>query len=139
MRALPRSARQGQEAVARYRVIERRGDRALIEIIPQTGRTHQLRVQPAAEQMPIAGDALYGGPPAPRLMLHAAELSLTHPTTRHRLLVRSPPPAAFAAWLAGKTSTDMSNVDDVERALPDAAAPRYRVAHDNGTNAIRIA
>jgi len=139
MRALPRSAQKGQEAVARYRVIDRRGDRALLEIVPETGRTHQLRVQLAAEHMPIAGDALYGGPPAPRLLLHAAELSLVHPTTRRRISVRSPLPAAFPAWLSGETSTNMTNVDDVERALRDAAAARYGVAHDTGTTALRIA
>src|SRR6185369_9819943 len=38
----------GQEAITRYRVLERAGDRAILELSPETGRTHQLRVQVAA-------------------------------------------------------------------------------------------
>ena len=53
MRALPPGAREGQEAITRYRVLERRGPRALCELSPETGRTHQIRVQLAAVGAPI--------------------------------------------------------------------------------------
>lgn len=47
---------------------------------PLTGRTHQLRVHLAAIGHAIVGDALYAPPPgAPRLMLHACALLLSHP------------------------------------------------------------
>ncbi|MFP6663295.1 MAG: pseudouridine synthase [Deltaproteobacteria bacterium] len=49
---------------------------------PRTGRTHQLRVHladPRGLGSPIVGDALYGGPPAERLMLHAQRLKIRHP------------------------------------------------------------
>ncbi len=96
MRALPPTAREGQEAITRWRVLERRGDRALVELAPETGRTHQIRVQLAAAGASIAGDPVYGGAPAPRLLLHAAELSLRHPATGQPVTFRSPAPPSFA-------------------------------------------
>jgi len=66
----------GQHAVTRCRVVEQRGRRALLELSPITGRTHQLRVQASARGVPIVGDRLYDGEPASRLMLHAQELKL---------------------------------------------------------------
>jgi 23S rRNA (cytosine1962-C5)-methyltransferase len=53
----------------------------LIEAEPFTGRTHQIRVQAAASGFPILGDILYGGSPAGRVCLHAAEISFAHPAT----------------------------------------------------------
>src|SRR3989344_2573061 len=56
-----------------------------VELEPVTGRTHQLRVHLAALGHPILGDALYANAAtqaqAPRLLLHAGELALAHPTT----------------------------------------------------------
>lgn len=59
-----------------------------VKLIPLTGRTHQLRVHLMALGHPIVGDRLYGSAPAsqatkpaPRLMLHAKQLTFTHPTT----------------------------------------------------------
>lgn len=60
-------------------VLQRKGNRALLKMIPHTGRTHQLRVHLAYAGCPILGDTRYGGAPHPRLMLHA-----------HRLCVQSP-------------------------------------------------
>ena len=54
-----------------------------VELEPITGRTHQLRVHLAHLGHPILGDQLYAGEEiaarAPRLMLHARQLGLTHP------------------------------------------------------------
>jgi 23S rRNA (cytosine1962-C5)-methyltransferase len=73
-------------AITRVVLRERRGDRAALDLVLETGRTHQARVQLAHAGSPIAGDPLYHGAPAPRLMLHAAAIELEH---RHaRLLVR---------------------------------------------------
>jgi tRNA pseudouridine32 synthase / 23S rRNA pseudouridine746 synthase len=54
---------------------------SLCRLEPQTGRTHQLRVHMQHVGHPIVGDKLYGLPndPAPRLMLHASQLSFLHP------------------------------------------------------------
>jgi 23S rRNA (cytosine1962-C5)-methyltransferase len=85
----------GKPAVTRYRVLERGPGRARVELEPETGRTHQLRVQLAAAGAPILGDRLYGGEAAPRLMLHATSLSV--PCVARSF--SSPAPLLFADWL----------------------------------------
>jgi 23S rRNA (cytosine1962-C5)-methyltransferase len=52
-----------------------------VEAQPLTGRTHQIRVHAAQAGFPILGDTLYGGTPAPRVCLHASELTLKHPAS----------------------------------------------------------
>jgi 23S rRNA (cytosine1962-C5)-methyltransferase len=52
-----------------------------MEAEPLTGKTHQIRVHAAESGFPILGDTLYGGTPAARVFLHAAEISFTHPAT----------------------------------------------------------
>ena len=67
---------QGKAARTRWRAIEVRNDRTLVEFTPETGRTHQLRVHAAQGLgVPIAGDPVYGRG-GPVMMLHAASLSL---------------------------------------------------------------
>ena len=67
----------GKAALTHYRVVDNIGGHALVELVPHTGRTHQLRVHCAHHLglgNPIVGDRLYGTP-AVRLMLHAARLA----------------------------------------------------------------
>lgn len=59
----------GKEAVTIVRPRER-----VVECEIKTGRTHQIRIHLASVGHPISGDKRYGGPPAPRLMLHAWKL-----------------------------------------------------------------
>jgi 23S rRNA pseudouridine1911/1915/1917 synthase len=66
---------RGKEAVTRYFTEKVFPAHTLLRLIPTTGRTHQLRVHLAHLGYPIVGDTLYGGPPAPRLFLHATNLS----------------------------------------------------------------
>ena len=84
---------------------------ALVELTPETGRTHQLRVHLAAAGCPIVGDRRYGGPTlvtlaggavveARRVMLHAACLSWLDPTTGRRLEVSAGPTDDMAALLS---------------------------------------
>lgn len=80
--------RPGQRAVTRAALRSLNGERALLDLVLETGRTHQARVQLAHAGMPIAGDVIYGGSAASRLMLHAATIELEHPRTRKRLVVR---------------------------------------------------
>jgi 23S rRNA-/tRNA-specific pseudouridylate synthase len=77
-------------------------DALLVEARPLTGRKHQVRVHLAHAGMPILGDSVYGdaGGRAPRLMLHARRLALSHPLTGQPLAIESPLPADFESVLA---------------------------------------
>ena len=73
----------GKRAVTRYKVLGRKPGRIRMELYPQTGRTHQLRVHCAHHLglgSPILGDKLYGSPAAPRLYLHARSIRFRHPS-----------------------------------------------------------
>lgn len=61
----------------------------VVEAEPLTGRTHQIRVHAAGQGFPVLGDTLYGGTPAPRVFLHAAELALEHPATGQPIVFRA--------------------------------------------------
>jgi 23S rRNA (cytosine1962-C5)-methyltransferase len=63
---------------------------AAVEAEPLTGRTHQIRVHAAESDFPILGDTLYGGTPAARLFLHAAEISFAHPATNRPVTFSAP-------------------------------------------------
>jgi len=71
----------GECAETHFQALEKIDHTQLVQAEPVTGRTHQIRVHAAAEGFPILGDALYGGAPAPRVCLHAAELKLKDPAT----------------------------------------------------------
>ena len=94
-----------EAAVSRYRTLRESEVAALLELDPQTGRMHQLRVHMAAIGRPIAGDARYGGAlvvgghPVPRLMLHAAALIFPHPAGGETRLA-APVPADMASLIS---------------------------------------
>jgi len=69
----------GRACKTEAQVLERQGNRALINLIPHTGRTHQLRIHLAALGYPILGDIRYGGKAHRRLMLHAEKLRIIRP------------------------------------------------------------
>ncbi|KAE9042260.1 hypothetical protein PR003_g4174 [Phytophthora rubi] len=71
----------------------------MVELKPVTGKTHQLRLHMQHLGHPILGDSLYSPElvydRAPRLCLHAAKLSFTHPVTNERLSFESATPDDF--------------------------------------------
>lgn len=77
---------ESRSAVTRYKVLERFENSTLLEVKPETGRTHQIRVHLAYIGYPVIGDAAYGANKAPDLIgrqaLHAASISFLHPTTK---------------------------------------------------------
>jgi tRNA pseudouridine32 synthase/23S rRNA pseudouridine746 synthase len=90
-----------EAARSRYKTLKTGQGAALLQLDPETGRMHQLRVHLASIGRPIAGDARYGGAlvvggaPVPRLMLHAAALSFPHPAGGTKRLEAAPPADMF--------------------------------------------
>jgi len=127
-----------QEALTTMSSLARKGSRALVELSPKTGRTHQLRVQLKAVGAPIVGDHDYGGPPAERLMLHAERLTLKHPASGEPLTISAPRPALFEAALEGRALVRPSTVDGLTAALVAAAERRFGIVAAGSTNAFRL-
>ncbi len=93
------------DAHTRFRKVGPHPAGTLLEAIPLTGRTHQIRVQAAHIGIPILGDTLYGGSPAHRLHLHAGSLHCKHPGSAEELVFSAPP--RFAE----------SSADEIRRAI----------------------
>jgi 23S rRNA pseudouridine1911/1915/1917 synthase len=101
----------GRPALTRYRIEANYGAVSLLEVHPETGRTHQIRVHMQALGCPIVGDRLYGGlrgRPAARgdlvrilvsdyggLALHARRLAFAHPRGGARCEFEAPRPTAL--------------------------------------------
>lgn len=84
----------GKVALTEYQVEQESDKYSLLQLRPQTGRTHQLRVHLAHHGHPIVGDVIYNGEPAERLFLHAKSLEITLPN-RERVTFTAPLPKAF--------------------------------------------
>jgi 23S rRNA pseudouridine1911/1915/1917 synthase len=67
---------RGKHARTAYKVVASNDTYSLVELKPETGRTHQLRVHLNHFHHPIVGDTLYGGEPAERMYLHAQSLTI---------------------------------------------------------------
>ena len=101
-RDVMRSVRSGGKvAITSYRVIDRTGDLSLVRLEPETGRTHQLRVQTAVDGWPILGDRLYGDPAinaaheAEHQLLHARSLAYVDPFDGRPRVIVAPAPSRF--------------------------------------------
>jgi 23S rRNA pseudouridine1911/1915/1917 synthase len=123
LRKLPKEARTeraepgspgAKEAVLRYRRLGPCDGGTLLELRPETGRMHQIRVQSALRGWPVRGDFLYGaklpfGPAAelPRdriIALHARSLTFLHPIRFEPITVVAPLPEAWRALGVEKTT-----------------------------------
>jgi len=86
----------GKKGITRWRNLGVEDGKTRIEFMPQTGRTHQLRLHSAHEKglgYPIVGDRLYGTGTQPgQLKLHASVLRFRHPETRKSMEFLSPAP-----------------------------------------------
>jgi len=100
---------RGKTAITNYRVTEALEGFALVRLIIETGRTHQIRVQMAHIGYPVAGDSVYGGSRkrlwqeaggCERQMLHAETLSFLHPSSGERVEYTAPMPADMRDFIA---------------------------------------
>ena len=91
----------GRESATKYEVLEYTGGCSLVRVVPETGRTHQIRVHFASKGHPLFGDKLYGksSPLLSRQFLHAAHLGFVHPRTGTYLELSSPLPDELAGVL----------------------------------------
>jgi 23S rRNA pseudouridine1911/1915/1917 synthase len=82
----------GKAAETRYNVLANGNGYSLLELMPKTGRTHQLRVHLAARNHPIVGDTLYNGKTAERMYLHAHQLEIQLPNGQTKTFTAPIPP-----------------------------------------------
>lgn len=95
-------ARRGvKDARLRYVLQESREKLSLVKVYPETGRTHQIRVQFASRRMPLYGDRKYGGG-GDALALFCSSLSFPHPISGE-LLTFSSSPENKAPWTRFET------------------------------------
>lgn len=101
--AIARTVRpDGQSAVSGYEVLAQERGLSLLKLVPETGRTHQLRVHMAYLGHPLAGDWLYGTEDPTliaRPALHSYRLVMTHPVTGEQLRLTAPLPEDMARLL----------------------------------------
>jgi 23S rRNA pseudouridine1911/1915/1917 synthase len=92
---------KGREARTEYRVMKYIGDYTLLEVRPETGRTHQIRVHFSAIGYPVVGDKVYGvkSPFLSRQFIHASRLGFKLPSSGKYIEFKSELPSDLAQAL----------------------------------------
>jgi tRNA pseudouridine32 synthase/23S rRNA pseudouridine746 synthase len=83
---------KGQNAVTDWKLIGESDGISWLELYPQTGRTHQIRVHCTALGCPIIGDPVYGQANDAPLQLHARAIAIPLYSSRPAVEVTAPPP-----------------------------------------------
>ena len=96
-------AKDGHFAHTEWKVLKKAKQATLLQLMPVTGKTHQLRIHTSGMHHPILGDNTYGKSfrcsyRAPRILLHAIHLSFTHPAG-NKMEISCPLPDDFEACL----------------------------------------
>ena len=91
--------KNGKEAITHFKVLERFNGYTLLEIIIETGRTHQIRVHLSEIGYPVVGDMVYSNGKNPfgveGQMLHAKSLKFVHPISEEEMFIKAPLPEYF--------------------------------------------
>jgi len=91
-----RESGKGELAISHYQVLNSAGKRALVKIILETGKKHQIRVHLNSIGHPIVGDPVYGPPSDSQpLMLAANQLGFAHPRDGRPMKLEIEPPSDF--------------------------------------------
>lgn len=100
--------KNGVRSETRLKVLKRNQATTLVEAMPMTGRTHQIRVHLYALGFPLLGDILYSAPETDliaRPALHAYSLSFTHPVSNQLMTCTAPYPDDFIQALNKKSQS----------------------------------
>ena len=88
--------KDGKPSITHYKLLEAFASASLVEVVLETGRTHQIRVHFSAFKHPLLGDTMYGADPtlasrmqSERQWLHAMRLSFLHPMTGEQVSFES--------------------------------------------------
>ncbi len=108
-----KNPKHGELAITKYRVLRRLANETIVEVMLETGRRNQIRVQFAEAGHPVIGETRYqrlkaqrpGWDPT-RVALHALTLRIMHPQTQRSMEFCSPWPAAFKEFLRRAKSAD---------------------------------
>lgn len=94
MKTLRAVGEQGDRAVTHWETLATDGEKSLVKIRLETGRTHQIRVHFASLGMPLVGDSMYGTDEMNmgHQLLHCARVSFVHPVTGERMILEAPMP-----------------------------------------------
>ena len=119
-----------REARLSYRLLDSAGGRSLLEVEPETGRRHQIRLQLSHIGCPIVGDCRYGASKplsARQIALFASELTIAHPTRHDPLTLCAPLPLGWP-WraISRPANAPLWNFEDFSHAdIPPPNSDRF--------------
>jgi 23S rRNA (uracil1939-C5)-methyltransferase len=134
-------------ARTRYRRLAVASGHSVLRVIPEQGRTHQIRRHLSAIGHPVIGDDRYGHPPTNRFFeekngldrafLHCVRIEIDHPTKQARLVVEAPLPGDLRAVLERTSGPGTLRFLDHKNALgtsgPSSVPPPPDSRHERGS------
>jgi len=98
----------GRNALSTVRSLTATDQKSWIEVLPKTGRTHQVRLHCLAMGSPVLGDRIYGERSDVPMALHAWRVDFRHPVSLEVVSIRASPPPYWAThWLAGLQAEEL--------------------------------
>jgi len=99
VKVVTQSEEGAKKAELEYKLLETKGSLSLLEVALKTGRSHQIRVQLSAKNIPIYGDQKYNKTTkGKQLALWAGKLSFIHPTTKEKMTFVASPDSSKVPW-----------------------------------------
>lgn len=139
VRAASASDRQAEPVELRWRLLDAQADRSLLGVELDRDGARRLRAAlHAVLGVAVAGDVGHGAAQAPRLMLHAHAVELTHPGTGKKLVLRSQPPGSFDRWMQGGAGAASRGAGSLAAMLREAAVARYPIRAAGQVSAYRL-